>query len=159
MDQPISRRDFLRTCAASMALAAGEKGHAMQAGNVFEGTYFAGEGDVEYLALLETARRMFAPDPELQSLPMLYTPAWNGFVEGPTWGAWWIQNSYGPTYCALPFLVEPYTTFLQNAQDLWFDQMGDGETPRPHREFQWVPPDGCLCDAASPGWFVAKKEN
>jgi len=36
---------------------------------------------------------------------MLYTPKWNGFVEGPTWDAWWIQNSYGTTYCALPFLT------------------------------------------------------
>ncbi len=123
----------------------------------FDGRFFAGRGDVEYLRLLETAMRMFEPDPELQNLPMLYMPAWNGLVEGPTWGAWWIQNSYGTTYCALPFLQEPMTTFLQNSHDLWFDQMGDGKTVRPFREFQWVPPDGCLCDAASPGWFVAKQ--
>ncbi len=127
----------------------------------FEGRYFSGRGDADYLRLLEIARRMFDPDPEFQNLPMLYTPAWNGFVEGPTWNAWWIQNSYGTTYCALPFLLEPYLTFLQNAQDLWFDQMGDGKTVRPfrmgERRFDWVPPDGCLCDAAAPGWFVAKQ--
>lgn len=123
----------------------------------FEGRFFRGKGDVEYLSLLDTARRMFAPDPEYQSLPMLYTPDWNGFVEGPTWGAWWIQNSYGTTYAALPFLTEPMTTFLQNAQDLWFNQMGDGKTVRPFRDLQWVPPDGALCDAASPGWFIAKQ--
>ncbi len=127
----------------------------------FEGRYFSGRGDVDYLQLLEIARRMFAPDPEFQNLPMLYTPAWNGFVEGPTWNAWWIQNSYGTTYCALPFLLEPYLTFLQNAQDLWFDQMGDGKTERPfqlgERRFDWVPPDGCLCDAAAPGMFIAKQ--
>ena len=70
---------------------------------------------------------MFEPDPEFQNMPMLYMPAWNGLVEGPTWDAWWIQNSYGPTYCALPFWQEPYVTFLQNSQDLWFDQMGDGK--------------------------------
>lgn len=127
----------------------------------FEGRYFSGRGDTDYLQLLDIARRMFAPDPEFQNLPMLYTPVWNGFVEGPTWNAWWVQNSYGTTYCALPFLLEPYCTFLQNAQDLWFDQMGDGKTVRPfqmgsHR-FDWVPPDGCLCDAAAPGWFVAKQ--
>ena len=57
---------------------------------------------------------------------MLYTPLWDGLVEGPTWNAWWIQNSYGTTYCALPFYQEPFITFLQNSQDLWFDQMGDG---------------------------------
>lgn len=133
----------------------------MRAEKRFDGQYFSGRGDVEYLQLLDIARRMFDPDPEFQNLPMLYTPQWNGFVEGPTWNAWWIQNSYGTTYCALPFLLEPYITFLQNAQDLWFDQMGDGKTVRPfqmgERRFDWVPPDGCLCDAAAPGWFVAKQ--
>ena len=92
----------------------------------FEGRFFRGEGDAEYFELLDIARRMFAVDAEFQNVAMLYTPTWNGFVEGPTWGAWWIQNSYGPTYCALPFYGRPYITFLQNAQNLWFDQMGDG---------------------------------
>jgi hypothetical protein len=129
----------------------------------FDGQYFSGTGDVEYLQLLDIARRMFAPDPEFQNVPMLYTPQWNGLVEGPTWDAWWIQNSYGPTYCALPFYEEPLVTFLRNAQDLWFDQMGDGHTPRPFEQhgrekaFDWVPPNGCLCDAASPGRFIAKQ--
>src|SRR5512139_2552908 len=85
----------------------------------FEGRFFHGTGDVEYLRLLDTARRMFAPDPEFQNLAMLYMPSWNGLVEGPTWDAWWIQNSYGTTFSVLPFLTEPYTTFLQNSQDLW----------------------------------------
>ena len=93
----------------------------------FEGKHYRGRGDVEYLRLLETARRMFEPDPELQNLSMLYMPSWNGLVEGPTWDAWWIQNSYGTTYAILPLLREPFVTFLQNAQDLWFDQMGDGK--------------------------------
>ena len=96
-------------------------------GQEFAGKHYSGRGDVEYLKLLETARRMFEPDPELQNISMLYMPSWDGFVEGPTWDAWWIQNSYGTTYCALPFYREPYLTFLQNAQDLWFDQMGDGK--------------------------------
>jgi len=113
----------------------------------FEGRFYAGDGDAAYLELLDTARRMFAPDPQFQNLPMLYTPAWNGFVEGPTWDAWWVQNSYGTTYCALPFLEEPLVTFLQNAQDLWFDHMGDGERAGNHG---YVAPDGSLCDAASP---------
>ena len=89
----------------------------------FEGQYFCGEGDVEYIYLLDVARRMFEPDPEFQNMPMLYTPGWNGLVEGPKWGMWWIQNSYGATYCALPFYTEPYTTFLQNSQDAWFDNI------------------------------------
>lgn len=124
---------------------------------VFEGQHYRGAGDVEYLRLLETARRMFEPDPELQNLSMLYTPKWNGLVEGPTWDAWWIQNSYGTTYAILPFLQEPFVTFLQNAQDLWFDQMGDGRRVGAPPPFNWVAPDGCLCDAARPGWIVYKQ--
>lgn len=59
----------------------------------FEGQYFSGRGDMEYLQLLDITRRMFESDPEFQNLPMLYTPAWSGFVEGPTWNAWWGQTT------------------------------------------------------------------
>lgn len=76
----------------------------------FQGRFFWGEGDVEYLRLLDTARRMFGPDPQYENLAMLYMPGWNGLVEGATWDAWWIQNSYGTTYSALPFLEEPFLT-------------------------------------------------
>ncbi|MDB6058208.1 MAG: hypothetical protein JWO95_2052 [Verrucomicrobiales bacterium] len=117
----------------------------------FEGQYYCGRGDTEYLRLLDISRRMFAPDPQYQNISMLYTTNWNGFVEGETWAAWWIQNSYGTTYSALPFLHEPYVTFLQNAQDLWFDQMGDGKRSYDKRNGPTVAPNGCLCDAAMPG--------
>ncbi len=120
----------------------------------FDGKHFAGEGDVEYIELLDISRRMFQPDPQFQNLSMLYEPKWNGLVEGPTWDAWWVQNSYGTTYCALPFLAEPFVTFLQNSQDLWFDQMGDGKRKGAQ---DWVAPDGCLCDAARPGWIYYKQ--
>jgi alpha-L-fucosidase len=123
----------------------------------FEGRFYRGAGDTEYLQLLDTARRMFAPDPEFQNLAMLYLPSWNGLVEGPTWDAWWIQNSYGTTYSALPFLPEPFVTFLQNSQDLWFSQMGDGQRVGAAPPFNWVAPDGCLCDAARPGWIVYRQ--
>ena len=123
----------------------------------FEGKHYRGRGDKEYLQLLETARRMFEPDPELQNLSMLYEPKWNGLVEGPTWDAWWIQNSYGTTYSILPLLREPFVTFLQNSQDLWFNQMGDGKRVGATAPFDWVAPDGCLCDAARPGWIVYKQ--
>jgi len=125
----------------------------------FEGKHYRGRGDVEYLQLLDTARRMFEPDPEFQNMSMLYTPVWDGFVEGPTWSAWWIQNSYGTSYCALPFYQEPFITFLQNSQDLWFDQMGDGRhagCPR-YPKSSWVAPDGQLCDAAMPGCIIYKQ--
>jgi len=133
---------------------ADEGAHGRGGDDSFEGRFFAGEGDVEYLELLDICARLLYPDPEYQNISMLYSPRWNGFVEGPTWGAWWIQNSYGPTYCGLPFFVEPYTTFVQNAQDLWFTQMGDG---RRKGARDWVAPDGCLCDAASPGWIYYKQ--
>ncbi len=121
----------------------------------FDGRHFSGRGDVEYLKLLEFSRRLFSPDPEFQNLAMLYQPAWNGLVEGPTWDAWWIQNSYGTAYGMLPFLEEPFVTFLQNAQALWFDQMGDGKRRgRPNNE---VAPDGSLCDCAGPGWAIYKQ--
>jgi hypothetical protein len=122
----------------------------------FQGRYFSGEGDTDYLRLLDTSYQMLYPSPDLQNIGMLYTPAWHGFVEGPTWGAWWIQNSYGPTYCGLPFFQEPYSTYLANAQDLWFSQMGDGQREG-GGDWKWVAPDGCLCDAAAPGWIYYKQ--
>ena len=124
----------------------------------FSGRFFAGEGDVEYLQLLDDARRMYDADAEFENLAMLYTPQWNGLVEGPTWGAWWVQNSYGPTYCALPFYEEPFVTFLQNSQDLWFDKMGDGKTRYVwNGKDSWVPPDGCLMDCASDTWAMHRQ--
>ena len=120
----------------------------------FTGKHYRGSGDVEYLELLEKARRFFDPDPVLPNISMLYSSSLNSLVEGPTWDAWWIQNSYGTTYCALPFLQEPYLTFLQNAQDFWFDQMGDGKRIGANN---WQAPDGCLCDCAKPGWIMYKQ--
>jgi hypothetical protein len=125
--------------------------------DAFKGKYFRGRGDTEYLKLLDISRRVFAPDPEFQNLTMLYMPRWNGLVEGPTWDAWWIQNSYGTTYAALPFLQEPFVTFLQHSQDLWFDQMGDSKRVGAPSPMDWVAPDGALCDAARPGWIVYKQ--
>ncbi len=122
----------------------------------FAGRFYAGRGDAEYLELLDRARAMFEPDPRFQSLPMLYHAAWNGLVEGPTWDAWWVQNSYGTTYGALPFWQEPTTTFIQNSQDLWFDQMGDGKREG-GEPYKWIAPDGCLCDCARPGWIFYKQ--
>ena len=144
-------RPILRVFAA-IALAASIIARANAAEpHCFAGKHFRGCGDIEHVRLLDTARRMFEPDPELQNLSMLYTPEWNGLVEGPTWNMWWIQNSYGTTYAALPFLQEPFLRFLQNSQDLWFDQMGDGKRhgcPGQPRD-NWVAPDGQLCDAAA----------
>lgn len=114
----------------------------------FKGEFIRGEGDVEYLQLLDTSLRMFHEDPELPNISMMYTPEWNGLYEGASWNAWWIQNSYGTSFCAMPFLQEPYITFLLNANDLWFRWIGDGKKMGNNNV---VGPDGCLCDAARPG--------
>jgi hypothetical protein len=113
----------------------------------FAGTHFTGEGDVAYLEMLETSRRMLQPDPRYMNLAMLYEPRWNGFVEGPTWDAWWIQNSYGTTYAVLPIASDATAAFIANAQAMWFDKQGDGKRADSNG---YVAPDGCLVDAASP---------
>jgi len=129
-----------------------------EAAGEFVGQYFHGAGDTEYLGLLDIARRMLDADPEFQNLAMLYTPRWNGFVEGPKWDAWWIQNSYGTTLASLPLLEEPYRTFLANANDLWFRFIGDG---KPYKAvfggWEYTPPDGQLCDAATPEGAIHKQ--
>lgn len=160
VDKPMNKTAAWIRCAvgclavayASVSFAAGSD--ATTSTTTFYGQHYAGQGDVEYLRLLDISARMLHPDPEFQNLSMLYMPSWNGFVEGPTWDAWWIQNSYGTTYSVLPFLREPYITFLQNAQDLWFDNMGDGKRVGEHG---WVAPDGCLCDCARPGWVMFRQ--
>jgi hypothetical protein len=125
----------------------------------FYGKHYRGKGDVEYLRLLDIAARMMEPDPEFQNLSMLYAPRWNGMNEGPTWNMWWIQNSYGTTYAALPLLREPFVSFIENSNEMWFEQMGDGKRggcpsiPR----LNWVAPDGTLCDAAAPGCIIYRQ--
>ena len=100
------------------------------------------------------SRRQLEPDPEFQNLAMLYEPSWNGFYEGAPWDAWWIQNSYGPSYCAMPFLLEPYTTFLANSQAMWFAVQGDGKRADKNG---YIAPEGCLVDAASPTMFYYRQ--
>ena len=123
----------------------------------FDGVYFKGNGDVEYLEMLETCRSLFDPNPEYQYITMLYQPHWNGFVEGFAWNAWWVQNSFGPSYCALPILEEPSAAFLRNANKLWFDRIGDGTFAWSYKDTTWVVPDGALMDAASPDFAIYKQ--
>ncbi|MCL5746098.1 MAG: hypothetical protein M1541_19580, partial [Acidobacteria bacterium] len=125
----------------------------------FDGKHYRGKGDVEYLQLLDIAARMMEPDPEFQNLSMLYAPRWNGMTEGPTWNMWWIQNSYGTTYAALPLLREPFVRFIENSHELWFEQMGDSKRPGCPSipRLNWVAPDGALCDAATPGCIIYRQ--
>ena len=80
---------------------------------------------------------------------------WNGFVEGPTWSAWWTQNTYGTTLAAAPWLEEPLRTFTYNANGMWFEWEGDGK--RVGLDDPHPAPDGCLCDAATPGGAYYKQ--
>ena len=116
--------------------------------DTYQGRYIAGEGDTDYLASLDAAYEMMQPSARMANLPILYAREWNGFVEGPTWGAWWSQNSFGPSYTMMPFFTEPYRTWLANSQALWFAQIGDGKRKDNNG---YIAPDGCLCDAAAPG--------
>ena len=140
-DSMHSQLSRLIVCAAIVMVAM-----VARAQDEFVGRFYSGKGDVEYLKLLDYAARSFHPDAEYQSLAMLYEPSWNGIVEGDPWDAWWIQNSYGTTLCALPFLEEPYVSWIQNSQDLWFRVQGDGKTADTNK---YVAPDGCLVDAAN----------
>ena len=120
----------------------------------YTGKYISGIGDTEYLELLDKAYRMIRPDGELENLSMLYTPSWNGFVEGPTWNAWWIQNSFGPTYTMLPLMDQAYREFVANSQALWFNLQGDDQQKD---DYGYIAPKGSLCDCARPGWVIFRQ--
>jgi len=121
----------------------------------YQGRYCSGKGDVEFLRLIDNSFEFFHPNPNRQNISMLYRADWDCLTEGPDWGKWWIQNSYGPTYCCLPFLQEPWLTFLQHSQDFWFKYQGDGKShdlmySMKPADVSYVPPapDGSLCDTA-----------
>jgi len=120
----------------------------------FTGNWFSGRGDTTYLHLLDQAYRMTRPDPILENLSMLYHPAWNGFVEGPTWDAWWIQNSFGTSYTLLPLMDPAYRKFVENSQELWFNMIGNGIRKDANG---YVAPIGSLCDCARPGWVIFRQ--
>ena len=129
----------------------------MQA-ETFSGQFYSGAGDVEYLELLDIARRMFEPDPEYQNLSMLYTPSWNGLVEGPTWDAWWIPKQLWNNVLRSPRIwMNRSLHFYKIPRIFGLIKWEMGKPSRPHKHFQWIPPDGCLCDAARPTDFIAKQ--
>ncbi len=115
-------------------------------GGHFTGKYVEGDGDVGMLNALNAAFESTRPSPNMANLPLLYKRDWNGYVEGPVWPCWWIQNTFGATYSMMPFLgEEPYASWIGNSQAMWFMQMGDG-VRKDGRGL--IGPDGCLCDAA-----------
>lgn len=132
--------------------------------NRYEGKFCAGAGDVDFLRLIDESFAFFHPNPTVPNLTMVYKPEWDTLVEGAGWGAWWIQNSYGFSYAATPFLQEPWFSMLQRSWDLFWDNQGDGkrrglligEAP-PGSYLELVGPDGCLGDCALPGTIAYKQ--
>jgi hypothetical protein len=123
----------------------------------YEGEFCAGEGDADFLRLIDESFAFFNPNPAVPNLGMVYKPEWDTFVEGAGWDAWWIQNSYGFSYSATPFLQEPWFTALQRSWDLHWENQGDGKrmsmwggSPTGSWFSHLVAPDGSLGDMARP---------
>jgi hypothetical protein len=124
----------------------------------YKGQFCEGKGDAAFLRLIDESFAFLHPNPAVPNVAMLYNPEWDTFVEGAGWGGWWIQNSYGFSYGATPFLAEPWFSILQRSWDLFWDNQGDGrrignygDPAKPHNRLHaLVGPDGCLGDCARP---------
>jgi hypothetical protein len=130
----------------------------------YEGKFCAGAGDVDFLRLIDESFAFFNPNSIVPNLTMVYKPEWDTFTEGAGWGAWWIQNSYGFSYAATPFLQEPWFSILQQSWDLFWDNQGDGKhkgmfgnDPKGSVLYGLIGPDGCLGDCASPGQIAFRQ--
>ena len=136
----------------------------------YEGQFCTGEGDVDYLRLIDESFAFFHANPVVPNVSMIYKPEWDTFVEGAGWGAWWAQNSYGFSYAATPFLPEPWFSILQRSWDLFWDNQGDGRRKgygdgkqkgmwdgEPFTLSELVAPDGCLGDMAAPGQIAYRQ--
>lgn len=126
-------------------------------GTEYKGRYCSGKGDVELLQMIDRSFDFFHPSSDVPNISMLYHPEWDCLIEGPKWPGWWSQNSYGTTFSALPFLREPYLTFLQHSQDMWFKSQGDDKKHSYGPFSEVIGPDGCLCDCATPEGAVYKQ--
>lgn len=130
----------------------------------YDGKFCAGAGDVACLKLIDESFAFLHADPRVPNLTMVYQPDWDTFCEGAGWGGWWIQNSYGFSYAATPFLQEPWFSTLQRSWDLFWDNQGDGRrmsqwggSPTASSQSSWVAPDGSLGDMAAPGQIGYKQ--
>ena len=129
----------------------------------YEGKYCSGTGDINFLRLIDESFAFFHPNHVVPNLTMIYNPDWDTFTEGAGWGAWWIQNSYGFSYSATPFLQEPWSGILQRSWDLFWDNQGDGKRKggwgdgSPNQLSELVAPDGSLGDAAAPKQIIFKQ--
>jgi len=129
----------------------------------YEGIYCSGTGDPDFLHLIDESFAFFHSNPVVPNITMIYNGDWDTFTEGAGWGAWWIQNSYGFSYAATPFLEEPWFSVLQRSWDLFWDNQGDGIRKglwgdgTPNKLSELVAPDGGLGDTAAPGKIIYKQ--
>ena len=146
---------LLIAAASSAAIAAPAKTPRPVAALDYDGVYCSGKGDTGYLRLIDQSFGFFHPNPYRQNISMLYLGKEERLCENAAWYMWWIQNSYGPSFCSTPFLKEPWLTAMQNANDLWFKFQGDGKQIR---GFPPEPaPDGSLMDCAGPTTVIYKQ--
>jgi len=124
-------------------------------------SFYSGHGDRDFIDLLNASYAHFTPTADIPNLSMLIDETRDTFMLGHFWKAFWIQNSYGFDYNAIPFLPEPFFTILQKSMDLFWDRIGDGvrtglDPEYYHRDdisaferelLMLVAPDGALGDS------------
>ena len=138
-------------------------GQESQKSDEYEGKFCSGSGDVDFLRLIDESFAVLHPNPTIPNISQVYKPEWDTFSEGAGWGGWWIQNGYGFSYAATPFLQEPWSSLLQRSWDLFWDNQGDGKRKglwgdgTPNKLSELVAPDGSLGDTGAPGKIIYKQ--
>ena len=138
-------------------------GQESQKSDNYEGKFCSGSGDVDFLRLIDESFAVLHPNPTIPNISQVYKPEWDTFSEGAGWGGWWIQNGYGFSYAATPFLREPWSSLLQRSWDLFWDNQGDGKRKglwgdgTPNKLSELVAPDGSLGDTGAPGKIIYKQ--
>lgn len=122
----------------------------------YEGRFCSGDGDVDFLRLIDESFAFFNSGTIVPNLTGTYKPEWDALAEGSTWNGWWIQNSYGFAYSVTPYLREPWFTLMQRSFDLLWDWQGDGKRVG-HPDYPLVAPVGSLGDCASPDGIIYKQ--
>ena len=110
-----------------------------------------------YRELIEKSFSMLYDSPERPNLGMLYSSKTETLREGFIWDGWWIQNSYGFTLGAIPFLGGFWRDTLRKSYDMFWDRIGDGkrigkDSGIPNERwscYNLCAPDGSLGDAAT----------
>lgn len=131
----------------------------------YQGKYVDGKGNKEWLCLIDMSCEMLHSSENLPCLPMLYRSKNNMFSEGFIWDGWWIQNSYGFSLGAIPFLPPNWRRVLKNSYDAFWNRIGDGKRSgrddgkkdEKHAYFNLTAPDGALGDCVFDEGIVYKQ--